>query len=91
METKRNSSKRTATDHQDRHQASNQAPIEGALRTKSDKYPDPTILPAAERLAEFGKLLLRGIERRSARRSEFDCMPEVSKTQQSQESADRNA
>ena len=82
MEIKPKSSNRKAKNQRDGHQAVNPALTENALRTKSDKYPDPTVLTASERLAEFGKLMLRAVERRAAKRCNSDHRPDESKTQQ---------
>jgi hypothetical protein len=37
--------------------------------SQGDIRPDPALLSSAERLAEFGRLMVRAIERRRARRS----------------------
>ena len=67
METKPNSSNPTKQNRRNQDRCANRVPVQCALRTQSDKFPDPTVLSAAERLAEFGKLLLRGVERRAAK------------------------
>ncbi len=69
METKHNSSNRKAKNQEGKRRRATAALAENALRTKSDKYPDPTVLTAAERLTQFGKLMLRAVERRTAKRS----------------------
>ena len=52
---------------------------QNALATKPDKYPDPTVLTPAERLSQFGKLMLRAVERRAARRNFHKNIPDEAK------------
>lgn len=40
----------------------------GLPSTPGDIHPDPALLSPAERMAEFGRLMLRAIERQNARR-----------------------
>lgn len=52
--------------------------------SKPDTRPDPAVLTADERMAEFGRLLARAIERRAAKRQDDSIIicPDTSKTQQ---------
>ena len=63
------------------HRPQIRKPDEITLRTKSDKYADPTVLTAAERLAELGDLMFRAVERLAAKRADANNIPDVSETQ----------
>ena len=64
MARKRNSSNRKAISLGKLGRNGTSKRSQNSLSFKSDKFVDPTVLNEPERLAEFGRLILRAIERR---------------------------
>lgn len=67
METNRISANRTARKKNKVGGSPTTDLAKSCFPTKSDKRPDPTVLTSEERLTEFGKLILRAIERKAAK------------------------